>query len=365
MEYELSHMDMNMDVNEIDHQESSFEDFISQPPAGFTRNPVASHSYTESSVSTTSSHTLNDLVSQIEELQTKLKLSYRKLFALETESQKLTQEKNFYFYENKNAQELNSILTAKNEKIESSRKALEADLKLHIERNHAFKNLTETQKGDIARLSKFHVKIKTIIKPYIQQLKDRVISLANENIQYKKIIDQNQTVNMALSEKVLHLERTNEESMKLSEFQKNEMMKSYEEQIHFLSKEIVEFQSKITEYETQVFRLKKQNETKNFIENELIKFKRSQEQDQNKISSLELKNSELFNVKASLEGDLAQIKSEKVTLEVLKRQSEDQIEAQQQQLSLMIAENEKLSLRLKMLEKLNSQLGGMIKDQNS
>ena len=362
MEYELNHMDMSMDVNEINNEEASFEDFIAQAPPGFSKSYASSSS---ESISTTSSHTLNDLVSQIEDLQTKLKLSYRKLFALETESQKLTQEKNFYFYENKNAQELNSILTDKNAKLDHARKTLEADLKIYIERNNAFKTLTETQKNDIARLSKFHVKIKTIIKPYIQQLKDRVVSLANENVQLKKIIDQNQTVNVSLSEKVLHLEKQHEEAIKLAEFQKNEMMKSYEEQIHFLSKEIVEFQSKIAEYESQVFRLKKQNETKNFIENELIKFKRSQEQDQNKISSLELKNSDLFNTKISLEGELAQIKSEKLTLEVLKRQSEDQVEAQQQQLSLMIAENEKLNLRLKMLEKLNSQLGGMIKDQNS
>lgn len=301
-------------------------------------------------------HTFSDIIKQIEELQTKLKLSYHKLYNLETENQKLTQEKNFYFYENKNSQELLKIKTEKAESFEVLTHALESDLSSSLQKIKVYESLVITQKNDISRLSKFHLKIKNVAKPYIQQLKDKIMTLANENIKHKKMIQQNENMITSLENANTRLSQEKEESLKLFDFQRNELTQSYEEQIHHLSKEVLDYQDRMREMESEILRLKKQNETKNFLENELIKFKRHHDQDQQRISQIEIKNTELQNLNESLKYDINHVNSQMTQVKIEAEDYRLSLDSARLQSVSLINENEKLGLRLKMLEKLNQQL---------
>jgi superfamily I DNA and/or RNA helicase len=102
--------------------------------------------------------------------------------------------------------------------------------------------------------------------------------------------------------------------------------------------------------------LKKAVETKNFLENELVRFKRTHSEDQNMLQELKLKLVQAENQNHSLSYDVTELHKQKniadSDVDTLKRM----LESTRQQLSQKIEENEKLELRLKMLERLNTNL---------
>ena len=299
---------------------------------------------------------LNDLTKQIEDLQGKLKLSYRKLFLFETENQKLLKDKNFYFYENNNLTEQIKMISEKMSNLENYSKEIEIELNETAEKMQAFEDLTKTQAIDLKRLTKFHSKIQNIIKPYIENLKKDLASQQTENTQLNRVNLQYLELTEALNKTHLELNQKNELQLKQHEFEKKNIIASYEEQIHFLSKEIIDFQQNIAFCESEILRLKKANETKNFLENEVVKFKRTHSEDQQIVQTLKLRLHEIENNQAALIYEKSELQK---SYNATKDDQESQkmiLDATRRQLALQIEENEKLELRLKMLERLNTHL---------
>lgn len=299
---------------------------------------------------------LNDLTGQIEDLQNKLKLSYRKLFLFETENQKLLKEKNFFFYEKNNIEEQLKIITEKMENLSKYSSEIEEELEQNTEKMQAFEDLTKTQAIDLRRLTKFHAKIQNVIKPYIQNIKNDLETQRLENTKLNKVNNQYLELCDGLNTKIQELEETITVLTKQHEFEKKNLIVSYEEQIHSLSKEILDFQQNIATAESEVLRLKKANETKNFLENELVRFKRTHSEDQNMLQELKLKLVQADNQNNALSYDVTELQKQKniadSDIDTLKRM----LESTRQQLSQKIEDNEKLELRLKMLERLNTNL---------
>lgn len=311
--------------------------------------PVSARSHHDSPI-------LNDLTKQIDDLQNKLKISYRKLFLFETENQKLQKEKNFYFYEKNSLEEQVNLLTEKMDRLSRYSTEIEQELDQTTEKMNAFEDLTKTQAIDLKRLTKFHGKIQNIIKPYVQNLKDSLLKQEAENAKLNKVNFQYLELTEALNKNNEELVLKNETQLKQFEFEKKNIISSYEEQIHFLSKEILDFQQNISFAESEIQRLKKANETKNFLENEVVKFKRTHSEDQNTIEKLKLKVNEMENQNTSLTYDLSEsIKAKMMAISDQESQSTI-LEATRKQLAQQISENEKLQMRLQMLEKLNAHL---------
>ena len=299
---------------------------------------------------------LDELSKQVEELQDKLQLSYRKLFLFETENQKITKDKNFYFYEKSNLEERLKIAESKIENLGSYSNELEQELNTTTEKMNAFDNLCKTQLKDLSRLTKFYTKIQNVIKPYIQNLKNELTNQQKENEKLIKLNSQSADLTEALTENQNELkEKLNKQTLQF-EFEKKNLILSYEEQIHFLSREIIDFQQKITFAESECLRLKKSNETKNFIENELVRFKRTQAEDQSIISELRLKQNAIENINAALKQSIVQTDSTNNMLVAELDNLKDNLNLTRVQFSKKIEENEHLELRLKMLERLNSHL---------
>ena len=299
---------------------------------------------------------LNELTKQIEDLQSKLKLSYRKLFLFETENQKLLKDKNFYFYEKNNLAEQVNLTTEKMTNLESYVRQIEHELNEATEKMQAFEGLTQTQAVDLKRLTKFHSKIQNIIKPYIHNLKGELAADKSEISKLTKVNSQYLELTEALNKTNSELNQKNELMLKQHEFEKKNIIASYEEQIHFLSKEIIDFQQNIAFSESEILRLKKANETKNFLENEVVKFKRSHSEDQQIIQTMKLRMHDIENQLTSLVYEKAEIQR---TFNAVHNDQENQkiiLDATRRHLAQQIEENEKLALRLKMLERLNSHL---------
>ncbi len=299
---------------------------------------------------------LNELTKQIEDLQSKLKLSYRKLFLFETENQKLLKDKNFYFYEKNNLAEQVNLTIEKMTNLESYVKEIEQELNESTEKMKAFEGLTHTQGLDLKRLTKFHAKIQDIIKPYIQNLKSELDTGKTETTKLNKVNLQYLELTEALNKTNLELNQKNELILKQHEFEKKNIIASYEEQIHFLSKEIIDFQQNIAFFESEIQRLKKANETKNFLENEVVKFKRSHSEDQQTIQNVKLRMHEIENQQTAFIYEKSELQK---SFHAVQNEHENQkiiLDATRRHLAQQIEENEKLELRLKMLERLNCHL---------
>lgn len=299
---------------------------------------------------------LNELTKQIEDLQGKLKLSYRKLFLFETENQKLLKDKNFYFYEKNNLAEQVNMITEKMENLATYSKEIEEELNETTEKMKAFESLTQTQAVDLKRLTKFHTKIQNIIKPYIETLKTDLAAQQAENTKLNKVNFQYLELTEALNKTNTELTEKNALQLKQYEFEKKNIISSYEEQIHFLSKEIIDFQQNIAFCESEIQRLKKANETKNFLENEVVKFKRTHSEDQQIIQTMKLKMHEIENNHAALVYEKSELQKAFNSVKDDQESQKEILDATRRQLAAQIEENEKLELRLKMLERLNSHL---------
>ena len=155
---------------------------------------------------------------------------------------------------------------------------------------------------------------------------------------------------------IQYLKKNIEQQQQKFEAEKTNIIASYEEQIHFLSKEIIDFQQNIAFCESEILRLKKANETKNFLENEVVKFKRTHSEDQQIVQTLKLRLHEIENNQAALIYEKSELQK---SYNATKDDQESQkmiLDATRRQLALQIEENEKLELRLKMLERLNTHL---------
>lgn len=314
---------------------------------------------------TGSSQVLEELTQQIEELQNKLKVNYRKLMLYETENQKLIQEKNSFFFENKVFAEHNSILQEKNKELQSTHDAMAEAIEKKTLKIDIAEKLIEAQKTDLSRLSKFHEKVKNIIKPFVENLKQQIVVLTAENTQKTKLIAQLETYQAEMQLNITTLEQTIETNNQRYAAEKKSMIQSYEEQIHFLSKEIVEQQQRTLDANNENLRLKKQVETKHFVENELVKYKRVQDDNIQTVNALRLKENELTRQLTESHVSESNHKNQMISMAGEMERQKELLDATRKQLSHKITEVEDLTLRLKMLEKLNSNLSLNLKDHQT
>lgn len=312
-----------------------------------------------------SSQVLEDLTGQIEELQSKIKVSYRKLLLYETENQKLIQEKNSFFFENKVFAEHNSILLEKNKILQSTHDEMATSIEKKTLKIEIAEKLIEAQKTDLGRLSKFHEKVKNIIKPFVENLKQQITVLTAENAQKTRLITQLETYQAELQSTIKAQAETIETNSNRYAHEKKSLIQSYEEQIHFLSKEIVEQQQRTLDANNENLRLKKQVETKHFVENELVKYKRVQDENIQTVNALRLKENDLSRQLTESHVSESNHKNQMISMTGEMERQRELLDATRKQLSHKITEVEDLTLRLKMLEKLNSNLSLNLKDHQT
>jgi len=147
-------------------------------------------------------------------------------------------------------------------------------------------------------------------------------------------------------------------TQKLTSFEidKNQIISTYEEQIHSFSKEIIHLEHKNEDLAKEVARLKKAVEFKNYFENELIKFKRIHEDDQREILNFKDKLNSV-EVRLIQSEQLASTSVEKLkSTENQLMNSEQLLETTRHQLAKQIDHANLLNERLARLEKLNLNL---------
>lgn len=299
---------------------------------------------------------VNELHKEIEETQNKLKLNYKRMLLFETENNKLIEEKNKLFFEINNINEKNKLLVQKIQELENHNTFIEKNHKLLAEKVSVYENVNRTQLAEIKRFSKFHDKIQTIVKPFILKLKNQITSLQSD-------LSESQRINNHMSQtykdfcKKIELELNQKDNeIAILHAEKNGLVRTYEEQIHSFSKEIIELQSKNESSSKEISRLKKSVEFKNYFENEVIRFKRTHEEDQKIISEITQKKSSAETKCLELEQQLSEAKSESMQIKNRIADIESTLEVTRSQFSKKIDELNIMTERFSRLERLNNQL---------
>ena len=299
---------------------------------------------------------LNELHKENEETQNKLKLNYRRLLLFETENNRLVEEKNKLFFEAQNYFQKNQILTERITELETINTQNENSQKLLIEKVSSLETINRTQMTEIKRYSKFHAKIQEVVKPLVLQLKTQISELKAEMGRMNKI-NANLTATLTETGRTTELElnkRANTINNLISE--KTGMTAAYEEQIHSFSKEILDLQAKNDEQQKEISRLKKAVEFKNYFENEVIRFKRTHEEDQNQLNELIQKKSATETELLTARQKLSEVTSELATMRTRSSDLEMNLEVTRTTLAKKIDEVTNSNERLARLEKLNNQL---------
>lgn len=316
------------------------------------------HSNTQptSSLTANNSLILNEIHKENEELQNKLKLNYRRLLLFETENNKLIEEKNKFFFEMKNYSEQNKIFAEKNQQLENENTALENTLHLQKEKIEALDKINNSQLSEIKRFSKFHLKIQNTVKPYIIQLKKQVQQLQSELTGLTWAHQSLETERNSLFKKLQNNQAFHSAEVDKLNNEKQEIILAYEQQIQSLSQEILTLQTQNEDSHKEISRLKKAVEFKNYFENELIKFKRIHEEDQQKIHNLQQMKAtaETQILQKSEELAQTQIRNSQMALDLDEKNT--MLDVTRRQLTQQLDQNVVLNERLNRLEKLNNQL---------
>ena len=337
---------MNFNISNLDFQDETIED------TGH-RNKAP---HVNSSNKPNASAILTDLQCEVESLQNKIKLHQKQVYFLEAENSKINQEKNTLFFQNKTYEEKLSILTERNDGLSTAYDEVQMELELVSEKEKASQNLIQTQSLDLQRLTRFHLKIKNTIKPYILGLKNKTLELQAANDQLTKSNIDLHHINIELSRKLADTTSDLEKMKHSFSLDRNNLIKTYEDQLHDLAREIVD----IREIEDRVNKenqtLKKKLEFKHALENENIRLKRESTDQMKKVSDLEFK---LHQVNEWYQSALLQqstIQEKYTHAESQLAQKDMALESTRKQLFSKIEELEKIFLRIKMFEKLNTQL---------
>lgn len=351
---------MNFDLNDAVLDQDYKQDYKSDelPPARNSKAPSAANPGENSMI-------LKELFEEIDQLRAKIKLNQRQLLFLESENNRLLQEKNKYFFESKNGSEKLQIILEKNDSLSQAYDALKSKHELSVQKELALNSLLQTQSVDLHRMSKFYLKIKNVIKPYILNLKNKVSELTEQNAQLTTKMNELQTTLTDTIDKSSQIQSDFERSKKSYQIEKIDLIKNYEEQLHDLAKEIVDVKASESETRSENQRLKKNLENKFSLENELIKYKRDLSEMNEKNMQLETNSTKVINSVTLLQNEVSTIKQKLIQSESLQEQKTLTIESLRSQLSSKIEEVEKMSLRIKMFEKLNLNLSLSADSKNS
>ncbi len=248
------------------------------------------------------------------------------------------------------------MLTEKIELLTKTNTQNENSQNLLVEKVSSLEAINRTQMTEIKRYSKFHAKIQEVVKPLVMQLKTQIAELKTElNRQTRINANLNATLTETNRSTELELDkRAGQINNLISE--KTGMTAAYEEQIHSFSKEILDLQAKNDEQQKEVSRLKKAVEFKNYFENEVIRFKRTHEEDQNQMNELIQKKSATETELLAAREKLSAVTSELASLRTRSSDLEMNLDVTRTTLAKKIDEVTQSNERLARLEKLNNQL---------
>jgi chromosome segregation ATPase len=309
------------------------------------------------------SQALNALISQNEDLSARLKISLQKLSESETQYYKLKQmydedlEKHSLMKDQMLVwKEKEKIWHEKNSQLLSELEDLKA----------RFPEL-EKMEEKLKRFERYQHKIKTNVKPYIQQLKDYISHLTDQVKLLQRDVDSRDAFIADLQKK--NLNHREEQSLEIQRLERklNETLSARDEEVQFLKAEISILNENLLDKEEKEQKLQRALVRIDELENIVISQKRNKEESVTRLrleksqlheefSSLQRQNFELQLKVGDLENEIKHGQKDNAQLRSELSDTKNQLESLRYLWSQKSEENENLKSRLMALEKMNSEL---------
>lgn len=313
------------------------------------------------------SSTVENLISQNEDLMARLKVTLRRLSLLETENQRFSEEANKARLSQSSVTDQILVWREKDNIWRQKVDQLEREKEVQGEKVRALSEKVRNMTTELARHAKYHERIKTQVKPYISQLKEysRTQDLRLQELEgdyaHKEALLRD------LRHQIIEVTKNSRYQVEASEKKAQEMVQFYEEQIERMNKELAMLHQTQEELEVKSIKLHSALERQDSLENEVVTLRRTKEEikdrlekeierQQERISELSRQNQKLGVEHADLQIRVVEDQEKIQKLEKDSYQTQEQLESLRYMWTAKNEENEKLKVAAAALERLNLEL---------
>lgn len=319
------------------------------------------------------SNTVENLISQNEDLMGRLKVALRRLSSLETENQKFNEETHRARLSQSASADQLLILKEKDQMWKARIDQFEKDKSIYTEKFRLLHEKLLRTSAELDRHHKYHERIKLQVKPYISQLKEYSKSQEEKAQTLTHELEHREAQLRDLRHQIIELTKNSRAQIEHAEKKNFEMIQFYETQIEKLSTENQEHKEHLVELEEKALRLHKALGRQDELENELVEMTRSKDDLRQRLEKekqhLQERNNELsrHNHKLGIEHADLQVRvcgdQERLThFEKENADLQDQLESLRYMWNAKKEECEKLRSGMSSLEKLNLELSQRINE---
>lgn len=353
---ELANLDFSSEISEGD-------DFSFSPP------PQNQSRFKTPAAMITQSETVEALIAQNEDVTARLKMTLRRMTMMEEENRHLQTTLN----DLKLAHAATSdqmLVWKEKEKIWKERtEKSEKNLQEFRERFPDFLKM----EAKIEKLTRYQERVKTTIKPYLQQLKDYANSLHLQIQGLNSDLDVRDAQIADKDREIFVLKEKFEDQTRFYEINQNSLVTNFENEKDFLQREITALNENLAVAEEKAQRLNAALERQDELENLVISLRRNKDefyaQTQAELSALRSFNGEAKQTLvekdlmiADLKKELESLKAQNISSANKQQDLEEQIASLRYMWSEQSEEKEKMQISLASLEKINLELSAKLSE---
>jgi|GEM_PF-917479 len=313
------------------------------------------------------SSTVENLISQNEDLMARLKVALRRLSILETENQKLSEETTKARISQSSVTDQILVWKEKDALWRQKVDQLEREKEIQGEKLKALEERTRNMSAELTRHVKYHERIKNQVKPYISQLKEYSRTQDIKLHELENSLAQKEAQLRDMRHQVIEVTKNSRYQVEASEKKAQEMVQFYEQQIQGLNRELQMLHQIQEELEVKSMKLHAALERQDTLENEVVTLRRSKEdmkerlekeieRQQERISELSRQNQKLGVEHADLQIRVVEDQERIQKLEKENFQYIEQLESLRYMWNAKNEEHEKLKVAAAALERLNIEL---------
>ena len=319
------------------------------------------------------SSTVENLISQNEDMMARLKVALRRLSLLENENQKLSEEMAKNRLSQSSFTDQVMVWKEKDHLWRQKIDQLEKEKAIQSEKLKALSDKTQNMASDLTRHIKYQERIRTQVKPYVSQLKEYSKMQDTKVSELEKVLSTKEAQLRDIRHQMIEVTKNCQYQVEVSEKKSREMVEFYEQQIESLSKEVRMLHQAQEELEVTNSKLQAALERQDLLENENIAVRRTKEELkarldkdierlQDRASELTRQNQKLGVEHADLQIRVVEDTERLQKLEKENYQLQEQLESLRFMWNAKNEENEKLKIAASALERLNLELSQKINE---
>jgi chromosome segregation ATPase len=313
------------------------------------------------------SSTVENLISQNEDLMARLKVSLRRLSLLENENQRLSEDTQKARMSQSSTTDQLLIWKEKDNLWKAKIDQLENEKAVQTEKLRAYQEKSQTLASEMSRHLKYQEKIKTQVRPYVAQLKEYSRTQDLKLVETENMLANREAQLRDLRHQMMDVAKNSIYQVEVQDKKSKEMIEFYEGQITKMTEDLAHLTRVQEELEIKSLKLHGALERQDSLENELVAIRRSKDEMRQRLESdlsqttermqeLSKQNQKLGVEHADLQVRVIDDQEKIQKLEKAHFQMQEQMESLRYMWNAKNEENEKLKAAAAALERLNIEL---------